>query len=682
MKQNSKRILASLLVLVMIAGIFVELPKTTVKAAKTIASINITVKHPSMNTVKLSWGKVSEAYGYNVYYKEKESDTYRLASSTLDNKIVFDGLSSDKFYYFKVTAYKVVSGKQVVVASSKDYKVRSNKIGIDVSKWNGTIDWKKVKEAGIEYAIVRVAYSTSTTAEKLYKQNIEGAQAAGIPVGVYIYSMATTESEAKKEAAYVLKLIKGYKLQYPVAFDIEDKIHEKQGSTASGRAKNTKLTKAFCEAITKGGYTPMIYTGCYFSRTYINMDELSEYDAWIAHYGSTEKYTHYTGKYHYGSNCNHEKTRFWQYSSLGKVNGINGNVDMNYELDLKQSVYGMAHYNVSKGTETYLTASGETLSSIADKYNVSVSQLNVTGQNYTATTKLAKGNSIAINSKVLSTNGVTVSNVTNVKTASAGFDKVKITWSAINYSNGYYIYRATSKNGTYKKVGTVTGTSFTDKGLTTKKTYYYKVYGYKKNNNAVVQSKSATAVAGKPVMLAPSKVWVTDTQYNSVSLKWNKSEGAYKYKILVATKKNGTYKTAGYSKTNTFTHKKLTLGKTYYYKVQAVKSYNKKNYWSAESKYTSATTKVAKAKISKLSTSSRKATIKYGKISGASGYAIYRSTKKNGTYTRIAYTTKTSYTNKYLTKGKRYYYKVRAYRVVKGKKVYGSYSNSSSIKIK
>ncbi|MDO5521453.1 MAG: GH25 family lysozyme [bacterium] len=682
MKRIMKRLLVLMLIFTMILSGFTGTTKKAQAATKAIIKLKVTVKHPNMNQVKLKWNKISDAYGYNVYYKASASDTYQLVSSTLENQIVFDSLKSDKFYYFMIEAYKVEDGKQVAVGSSGDLKVRSNKIGIDVSKWNGNIDWKKVKAAGVEYAIVRVSYTTSTTAEKYYKKNIEGAQAVGIPVGVYTYSMATTEEKAKQEAEYVLNLIKGYKLQYPVAFDIEDKVQAKQGKTKAGIEKNTNLTKTFCEIIENAGYKAMIYTGCSFSRDYLNMEDLTAYDWWIAHYGSDEEYTHYTGKYHYGSKCNYPKTRFWQYSSLGTLSGVSGRFDMNYELDLKESVYGVVHYDIAKMQETYITANGETLAQVADKYNVSVNQLISSDDAYDSSSILKKGNKIVIDSKALASKGAKVSTVSNVKAVNAGYESIKLTWSPINYSNGYYIYRSTSKNGTYTKVAAVKGTTYTDKKLQTNKTYYYKVYGYKQNEQAIILSTQAAIVSAKPVLFAPSNVKISNTQYNNVTVKWSKVAGATEYKVSVATTKNGTYKKVGYTTGTSLKHNKLTLGKQYYYKVEAIRKVGNKKYWSPASKIISAKPRVATTKITKISTSSRKVTLTYSKISGASGYAVYRSTSKNGKYTRLIYTTKTSYKNSYLTRNKKYYYKVRAYRVVKGKKVYGSYSGITSVKVK
>lgn len=681
MKQFRKKTITMVLLAVLLIGIVsYAIPAGNVQAAN--ATIKLTVKHPSMNTIRLSWNKVDDAYGYKVYYKDKASATYELVSETLEDRMVFEGLKSDHFYYFRVEAYDVVNGAQVVVASSEEVKAQSNKIGIDVSKWNGTIDWPKVKKAGIEYAIVRVSYGTSTTAEKLYKQNIEGAKAAGIPVGVYIYSIASTVKEAQKEADYVLSLIDGYDLEYPVAFDIEDKKQSDNGSTSAGRALNTKLTKAFCDKIEAAGYDAMIYTGCSFSRTYLNMSDLSDYDLWIAHYGSTKNYTSYTGSYHYGSSCNASSTRFWQYSSLGKVNGITGNVDMNYELDLGTGVRGMVRYHVSKKTEVYVAGSGETLESIANKYNVSVEQLIEADSAYTKSSTIKKGSKIKINSSELVSNGRSVAEVTNVTAVSAGYNSVQLTWSPVNYSDGYYVYRSDKEDGTYTKIKTVTAASYKDKNLKYKKTYYYKVYGFRKIEEEIVTSPTAGVASAAPIQATPLSVKVSKATYDSVTLSWKKSSGATKYKVYVATTKNGTYKKAGYTTTTSFTHKKRKLGTTYYYKVAAIRTVDEKNYWSEKSAMVTGKPALEQVKMTSAVSGTRKASLKWSKVKGAKGYVIYRATTKNGTYKKIATMSKTSYTNYPLTSKKKYYYKVRAYRTVNGKNLYGAYSPSYRITVK
>lgn len=208
--------------------------------------------------------------------------------------------------------------------------------GIDVSSFQKTIDWHQVKNAGIEFTMIRMGYrgygvSSDGINGKLVKDttfeyNISEAIKQNIPVGVYFFSQAINEKEAIDEANFVIQNIKKYKITYPVAFDTE----YSSSPTRTGRAdaltkeERTRVARAFCDTIKNAGYKPMIYTGKDFALNNLEMDKLSNYDLWLAHYtGATqdnplEKPSNYTGNY-----------TMWQYTSNGFVAGINGRVDMN-----------------------------------------------------------------------------------------------------------------------------------------------------------------------------------------------------------------------------------------------------------------------------------------------------------------------------------------------------------------
>ena len=196
----------------------------------------------------------------------------------------------------------------------------SSKMGIDVSQWQGDINWSQVKSAGVEFAFIRVGYRGSATGklavDSYYKKNIEGALAANIKVGVYFFSQATTVQEAKEEATYTYNLIKNYNISFPVAFDTEfyDSAHSGRADKLDSSTR-TLMANIFCSEIANYGYTPMVYSGTYFMNNHLQMSLLSKYQIWVAQYNSTLTYK---GSY-----------KCWQYSSTGRVNGINGNVDMN-----------------------------------------------------------------------------------------------------------------------------------------------------------------------------------------------------------------------------------------------------------------------------------------------------------------------------------------------------------------
>lgn len=191
--------------------------------------------------------------------------------------------------------------------------------GIDVSKHNGTINWSKVKNDGVKFAIIRGGYGNSTVDPK-FKENIEGAIAAGLDVGVYWFSYATSEAKAKEEAIKCLEVLKPYKnkIKYPVFFDFEyDSVNYamKQG-VAISKTLSSNFAKAFLQEIKSDGYIAGLYTNLDFSNNYFTSEVLNAYDTWIAQYNSS---CSYKGKY-----------IMWQYSEKGSVSGISGNVDLNY----------------------------------------------------------------------------------------------------------------------------------------------------------------------------------------------------------------------------------------------------------------------------------------------------------------------------------------------------------------
>ena len=189
--------------------------------------------------------------------------------------------------------------------------------GIDVSKWQGEIDWKKVKAAGIKFAMIRLGYGSANGdacgLDGYFEKNVKNAIAAGIDIGCYFYSYATSVAAAKKEAAYVINVLQKYKgvFTYPVAFDLEDKTQQ-----GLGKQVLTDMVIAFGDAIEKAGFYCSLYSNPSWMKSYLDADRVKRFDLWLAHW--TDK-TNYAGAY-----------GMWQNSSSGKVNGINGNVDTDF----------------------------------------------------------------------------------------------------------------------------------------------------------------------------------------------------------------------------------------------------------------------------------------------------------------------------------------------------------------
>lgn len=190
--------------------------------------------------------------------------------------------------------------------------------GIDVSKWNETVDYGQVKKSGIDFVMIRSSYGDGTNRFKekgrdpLFERNYEGAKSQGLFVGVYHYSYATNLEEAHREAEFFLKTIRGKSFEYPVVIDIED---EKLQSSLKGK-KLTGIAEASLRAIEEAGYYAMLYSSKHWLENYMDSKALKRYDTWVAQWSSALTYTGAWG--------------IWQYSSKGKVSGISGNVDLNY----------------------------------------------------------------------------------------------------------------------------------------------------------------------------------------------------------------------------------------------------------------------------------------------------------------------------------------------------------------
>lgn len=188
--------------------------------------------------------------------------------------------------------------------------------GIDVSKWQGEIDWNKVKADGIKFAMIRLGYGSadgnSCGTDGYFEKNVAGAVKAGIDVGCYFYSYATSVEAAKKEAQYVISVLSKYKgtFTYPIAFDLEDK-----SQTELGKTVLTDMVIAFGDAIEKAGYWCSLYSNLDWLKNRLDDSRLQRFDHWVAQWASACTY------------ANKSITGMWQSSSTGKVTGISGNVD-------------------------------------------------------------------------------------------------------------------------------------------------------------------------------------------------------------------------------------------------------------------------------------------------------------------------------------------------------------------
>lgn len=191
--------------------------------------------------------------------------------------------------------------------------------GIDVSKFQGNIDWQAVKDSGMEFAMIRIGLrgygSGQLVMDERFYENIKNAQAAGLQTGVYFFSAAVSTEEAVEEAEFVIKALEGYELSMPVVFDTEPIYSEAARTDDLTPAQLTEITIAFCEKIRQSGYTPMIYANAKRLTTVLNLEKLSGYEVWYADYQEKPIYPY--------------RYKMWQYTEKGSVPGIQGTVDIN-----------------------------------------------------------------------------------------------------------------------------------------------------------------------------------------------------------------------------------------------------------------------------------------------------------------------------------------------------------------
>ena len=193
----------------------------------------------------------------------------------------------------------------------------STRRGLDVSAHQDRIDWERVRAAGFDFAFIRIGYRGYSVGDifpdEMARENLAGAKAAGLDVGVYFYAQAINVEEAAEEARWCLDFLAGEELDLPVVYDWEY-VSPSARTGGMDRETLTQCARTFCAAIENGGYQPMLYFNNHVSRDLLDLEELSEYPFWLAQYRDQLDYPY--------------QVDFWQYTESGKVPGIEGDVDI------------------------------------------------------------------------------------------------------------------------------------------------------------------------------------------------------------------------------------------------------------------------------------------------------------------------------------------------------------------
>ena len=263
-----------------------------------------------------------------LYDSNEQVTVYIVSDKELKNTKPTWNLSEDRFTYTKTfknnesytTNVVDIEGNEVKVSILVNFFKNTLK-GIDVSEFQKIIDWQQVKNTGIDFAIIRAGYrgwgSGKLVTDMFFDRNIKEATKVGMDIGIYFFTQAVTEDEAREEARYTVNLLSKYNvpIRYPIAIDTERTPPGNGRGDGISKSQRTKVVQAFCQEIEKAGYKSMIYGNRNWLLNDLEIENLSQYDIWLADYINTTSY-----KYPY---------TIWQYTSSGTVNGIAGRVDMN-----------------------------------------------------------------------------------------------------------------------------------------------------------------------------------------------------------------------------------------------------------------------------------------------------------------------------------------------------------------
>ena len=576
--------------------------------------------------------------------------------------------------------YKISANNLTGYVSSSYIKLSPLEKGIDVSKWNGNVDWDKVKADGIDYVIIRAGYGNSNV-DPYFKSHIEGASKAGLKIGIYWFSYATSVEKAKEEAAKCLETIAPYKnkISYPVFYDFEYASVDyatKMGVKIT-KDLSSKMANVFLNEIKNAGYINGIYTNKDFGDRYFDEDILYNNYLWVAQYAST---------------CTYPRPyMMWQFTEKGTINGIGTPskpvyFDVNYTY-LKpytdEIINGVPESKIDLSSATVNSIDSQTYTGSSIEPSVTVTLNGKTlklNEDYT----LTYSNNVNVGTATITINGI--GNYTGSKKINFNIvpKKLDISSATVNSISSKTYTGASIKPSVTVKLNNKTLKLNTD----------YKV-SYSNNKNigtAKILIKGIGEYEGEKTVtfnIIPPKVTNLKSSkktYNSITLSWDKIDNVTGYKVYRYDVKTESYKlikTISDASTTSYTNSKLTSATKYLYKVRSYKIVNNKTHNGDYSSSLAATTKPPTPTVKLTSPSTKKIKLTWTNISSrTTGYNIYMATSKNGTYKNIGSTSKKSFTKGSLKKGKTYYFKVRAYRTIDGKKVYSSYSSIKSIKCK
>ena len=523
-----------------------------------------------------------------------------------DNSFTTDGDYTSATYYHR--------------SDYEDYQLIN---GIDVSWWQAKnktttlLNWEEIHNAGIDFAFVRVG-SRDSSSGSIYEDtaadsHIQAALENDINIGLYIFSQALTEKEAREEANFVLNQIDKYDwdVTLPIVIDREKGSYNRLTAGKLSKTKETAVCQAFADTIVEAGYQASVYASYSWIKSYINTDDLTDCGIWIARYNNTTTSNTKSGTAYADVPYDYD---FWQYSSTSRVDGYSGNLDTNFwykDTSIKttglkataESATGPVTLSWGKAADDVTGYRVYRYDPDQDKY---VYLKSTTSRKYTDE-DVTSGKTYQYKVRCYWTIGGTnyygnyssvisvttpPAKVTEVDTETRSSTYLTLNWKKVSGASGYRIYKYNTSSKSYEKVTTISKgstVSYKITGLTVATEYQFKVRAYKKTDTGTLWGSSSSAYKDctKP---AQTKNLKAATKSSAVTLTWSKvaRAGGYQiYRYNSKTKKYEKIATVKGNKTFSYKNTKLKKGSTMKYKVRAYKTYNGTNYYGAYSEVVS-----------------------------------------------------------------------------------------------
>lgn len=476
-----------------------------IKNCKYVRLLTITILTTLAVSIIMPFKLISKVSAYSDSIAYEDPGAGRLTGNNISEDFFDDQYTNNGFVSLPFNSYGSSSSVSTYTGKTYTHLDQFDGFsiinGIDVSYYQQTIDWAKVKAAGIDFAFIRVGYrgygAGTLFNDTHFDTNMDGAASAGVGTGIYIFSQAITEAEAEEEAQFILDRIGTHTVNMPIVLDFEF-ASDSKGET--GRLKTANLSKeaatnvclAFCNKIYAAGYTPMVYANTNMLSTHLNADVISaSYPVWLANYTTSTKYT---GTFSY-----------WQYASNGSVDGIKGSVDMNY-------YYGAPDGNLASAIITPVNNQKFTGAAITPDFSVSMNGITLTkGTDYT----VAYSNNTAVGTATITITGINQYNgtrtvnfniyddtvlpvITDLSLKTKTKNYITLKWSTASDITGYELYRAAAIDGDYTLIKTITKSStgtFKNTKLTEGQCYYYKIRTYKTVNGVNSYGEYSAPVA-------------------------------------------------------------------------------------------------------------------------------------------------------------------------------------------